>query len=138
MCGEGRTAETGQPCSPSPRGRARYSPSVWGGMDPTRMGSNRGPSNPLTRRLRTSLAAEVSRSILRAAEGDIETLEIEKIVTEGEDVPTQAERSAIEHVQSTLKQLKAAIESGDGSEVSHASCGHRGTDRFAQERSAYV
>jgi hypothetical protein len=29
---------------------------------------------------------------------------------EGEDVPTQAERSAIERVQSTLKQSKAAIE----------------------------
>jgi len=42
--------------------------------------------------------------------GDIETLEIEKTVSEGEDVPTQAERSAIERVQSTLKHSKAAIE----------------------------
>jgi hypothetical protein len=38
------------------------------------------------------------------------TSEIEKTVSEGEDVPTQAERSAIERVQSTLKQSKAAIE----------------------------
>jgi hypothetical protein len=45
-----------------------------------------------------------------AVKGDIETLEIEKTVSEGEDVPTQAERSAIERVQSTLKQSKAAIE----------------------------
>jgi hypothetical protein len=47
---------------------------------------------------------------LAQIEGDIETLEIERTVSEGEDVPTQAERSAIERVQSTLKQSKAAIE----------------------------
>jgi hypothetical protein len=52
------------------------------------------------------MTAELFDSI----EGDIETLEIEKTVSEGEDVPTQAERSAIERVQSTLKQSKAAIE----------------------------
>ena len=53
---------------------------------------------------------ELFREILDSIEGDIETLEIEKTVSEGEDVPTQAERSAIERVQSTLKQSKAAIE----------------------------
>ena len=53
------------------------------------------------------MTAELFRESI---EGDIETLEIEKTVSEGEDVPTQAERSAIERVQSTLKQSKAAIE----------------------------
>ena len=56
------------------------------------------------------MTAELFREILDSIEGDIETLEIEKTVSEGEDVPTQAERSAIERVQSTLKQSKAAIE----------------------------
>ena len=50
------------------------------------------------------------REILDSIGAVIETLEIEKIVTRGEDVPTQAERSAIERVQSTLEQSKAAIE----------------------------
>jgi hypothetical protein len=39
-----------------------------------------------------------------------EALEIEKTVSEGEDVPTQAERSAIQRVQSTFRQSRAAIE----------------------------
>ena len=56
------------------------------------------------------MTAELFREILDSIEGDIETLQIEKTVSEGEDVPTQAERSAIERVQSTLKQSKAAIE----------------------------
>ena len=56
------------------------------------------------------MTAKLVREILDSIEGDIETLEIEKTVTEGEDVPTQAERSAIERVQSTLNQSKAAIE----------------------------
>ncbi len=56
------------------------------------------------------MTAKLFREILDSIEGDIETLEIEKTVTEGEDVPTQAERSAIERVQSTLNQSKAAIE----------------------------
>ena len=56
------------------------------------------------------MTAELFREILDSMEGDIEALEIEKTVSEGEDVPTQAERSAIERVQSTLKQSKAAIE----------------------------
>ena len=56
------------------------------------------------------MTAELFREILDSIEGDIETLEIEKTVSEGEYVPTQAERSAIERVQSTLKQSKAAIE----------------------------
>ena len=56
------------------------------------------------------MTAELFREILDSIEGDVETLEIEKTVSEGEDVPTQAERSAIERVQSTLKQSKAAIE----------------------------
>ena len=56
------------------------------------------------------MTAELFREILDSIEGDIEILEIEKTVSEGEDVPTQAERSAIERVQSTLKQSKAAIE----------------------------
>jgi hypothetical protein len=56
------------------------------------------------------MTAKLFREILDFIEGDIETLEIEKTATEGEDVPTQAERSAIERVQSTLKQSKAAIE----------------------------
>jgi hypothetical protein len=56
------------------------------------------------------MTAELFREILDSIIGDIETLEIERIVTEGEAVPTQAERSAIERVQSTLKQSRAAIE----------------------------
>ena len=40
------------------------------------------------------MTAKLFREILDSIEGDIETLEIEKTVTEGEDVPTQAERSA--------------------------------------------
>jgi hypothetical protein len=56
------------------------------------------------------MTIELFREILDSIESDIETLEIEKTVTEGEDVPTQAERSAIERVQSTLKQAKAAVE----------------------------
>jgi hypothetical protein len=45
------------------------------------------------------MTAELFREILDSIEGDIETLEIEKTVSEGEDVPTHAERSAIERVQ---------------------------------------
>jgi hypothetical protein len=56
------------------------------------------------------MTAELFREILDSIESDIETLEIERTVTECKDVPTQAERSAIERVQSTLKQSKAAIE----------------------------
>jgi hypothetical protein len=56
------------------------------------------------------MTAELFREILDSIESDIETLEIERTVTEGEDVPTQAERSAIERVQSTLKQSRAAVE----------------------------
>jgi hypothetical protein len=56
------------------------------------------------------LTAELFREILDSIVGDIETLEIVKTVTEGEDVPTRAERSAIERVQSRLKQSRAAIE----------------------------
>ena len=56
------------------------------------------------------MTAELFRETLDSIIGDIETLEIERTVTEGEDVPTQAERSAIERVQSTLKQSRAAIE----------------------------
>jgi hypothetical protein len=57
------------------------------------------------------MTAELFGEILDSVEGDIETLEIEKTVSEGEDVPTQAKRSAIERVQSTLKQSKAAMKS---------------------------
>jgi hypothetical protein len=56
------------------------------------------------------MTAEFFRELLDPMEGDIEALEIEKTVSENEDVPTQSERSAIERVQSTLKQSKAAIE----------------------------
>jgi hypothetical protein len=50
------------------------------------------------------MTAELFREIVGSIEGNIETLEIEKTVSEGEDVPTPDERSAIERVQSTLKQ----------------------------------
>jgi hypothetical protein len=56
------------------------------------------------------MTAELFREILNSIEGDIEALESERTVTEGEDVPTQAEYAAVERVQSTLKQSKAAIE----------------------------
>jgi hypothetical protein len=49
------------------------------------------------------MTAELFREILDSIEGDIETLEIEKTVSEGEDVPTQAERSAIERVQNSTQ-----------------------------------
>jgi hypothetical protein len=56
------------------------------------------------------MTAELFREILDSMESNIEALEIERTVTEGEDVPTQAERAAIERFHSTLRQSKAAIE----------------------------
>ena len=41
------------------------------------------------------MTAKLFREILDSIEGDIETLEIEKTVTESEEVPAHAERSAI-------------------------------------------
>jgi hypothetical protein len=38
------------------------------------------------------MTPELFREILNSIEGDIEILEIEKTVSEGEDVPTQAEK----------------------------------------------
>ena len=56
------------------------------------------------------MTEQLFREILDSIEADIHILDIEKFGTEGDDVPSQAERSAIERVQSTLKQTAAAIQ----------------------------
>ena len=55
------------------------------------------------------MTEELFREILKAAESDIDTLEIEKTLIDAEDSPTPAECSAIERVQAALKVLAGAL-----------------------------
>jgi hypothetical protein len=55
------------------------------------------------------MTAQLFQEILDAADSDIETLEIEKQMTEGEDVPTEEECAAIERVQAVLRNATVAI-----------------------------
>ena len=56
------------------------------------------------------MTSQLFSEILDIADGDIETLEIEKNTTDSQDAPTEEERAAIERVQAILKTAMAGIQ----------------------------
>lgn len=55
------------------------------------------------------MTAQLLREILQSVESDIETLEMDEVMTEGEEVPTPTECAAIDRAQKALQQAAFAI-----------------------------
>jgi hypothetical protein len=65
--------------------------------------------------------AELFRELLESLDDDVETLGMEEVMTEGEDVPNQTECAAIARVKQAMDKIRelireelSALESNDG------------------------